>query len=136
MIFQSSIRQSVFLAVFVLLLSPGASSQEWPYYGGDAGGTKYSPLDRINRRNVNELQVAWIFDTEEYSDGTKYPSRSAFESTPIVVDGVLYFASPFAHLFALDAEKGRPLWDFDPKIDRTMRLNLFIKPGCHVLVRW
>ena len=129
MIFQSSIRQSVFLAVFVLLLSPGASSQEWPYYGGDAGGTKYSPLDRINRRNVDELQVAWIFDTEEYSDGTKYPSRSAFESTPIVVDGVLYFASPFAHLFALDAEKGRPLWDFDPKIDRTMRLNLFINRG-------
>ena len=113
----------------LLVLVPGSFSQEWPYFGGDAGGTRYSPLEQINRRNVDELRVAWEFDTQEFSDGTKYPSRSAFEATPIVIDSVLYVTSPFAHLFALDADTGEQLWHFDPKLDRTMRLNLFVNRG-------
>ena len=117
------------LGAALLVCVPGLFSQEWPYFGGDAGGTRYSALEQINRRNVDDLRVAWEFDTEEFSDGTKYPSRSAFEATPIMIDGVLYVTSPFAHLFALNADTGEKVWDFDPKLDRTMRLNLFVNRG-------
>ena len=103
--------------------------QEWRHYGGDSGGSKYSSLDQITKENVTELEVAWEFDTGEFSDGAVYPTRSAFEATPLVVDGVLYVTSPFAHLFALDPETGEQLWDFDPKVDRASRLNLFINRG-------
>ena len=108
---------------------PGLVAQEWPFCGGDAGGTRYSRLEQINKKNVTQLKVAWIYDTGDVSDGTEYPTRSAFEATPLVVDGVLYVTTPFCRLIALDAESGQKLWDFDPQIDRTMRINLFVNRG-------
>ncbi len=104
-------------------------AQQWHHVGGDPGGSKYSPLDEINKENVAELKVAWTFDHGEYSDGTEYPTRSAFEATPILVDGILYVTSPFCRVFALDSETGSILWDFDPQLDRGLRLNLFINRG-------
>src|SRR5205809_998472 len=108
---------------------PGLVAQEWPFCGGDAGGTRYSRLEQINKKNVTQLKVAWIYDTGDVSDGTEYPTRSAFEATPLVINGVLYVTTPFCRLIALDAESGQKLWDFDPQIDRTMRINLFVSRG-------
>ena len=81
-------------------------AQEWPHVGGDAGSTRHSPLEQIHRGNVDQLEVAWTFDTGDWSDGTELPSRSAFEATPLVIDGVLYIPSAFSRLFALDAATG------------------------------
>ena len=67
------------------LLACRAGAQEWRFHGGDAGGMKYSALKEIHRGNVNELKPAWIFHTGDVSDGSRWPVRSAFESTPIVV---------------------------------------------------
>ena len=118
------------LALSAMLLGmTSAAAQEWPAVGGDPGGMKYSPLDQINKTNVGRLRVAWEFDTGDWSDGSQYPSRSAFEATPVVMEGILYITSPFGRLFALDPETGAKLWDFDPKIDRTVRLNLFVNRG-------
>ena len=108
---------------------PGLVAQEWPFCGGDAGGTRYSRFEQINKKNVTQLKVAWIYDTGDVSDGTEYPTRSAFEATPLVINGVLYVTTPFCRLIALDAESGQKLWDFDPQIDRTMRINLFVSRG-------
>jgi quinoprotein glucose dehydrogenase len=108
---------------------PGESAGEWHSVGGDPGGRKYSPLDQINRKNVARLHEAWVYDTGDVSDGTTYPTRSAFEATPLVVDGVMYVSTPFCRLIALNPETGTKLWDFDPKIDKTMRLNLFVSRG-------
>ncbi len=118
-------------SMWVLPLRPAeeGSAGEWRSYGGDAGGTKYSPLDQINKKNVARLQQAWVYDTGDVSDGTSYPTRSAFEATPLVVDGVMYVSTPFCRLVALDPETGTKLWDFDPQIDKTMRLNLFVSRG-------
>lgn len=117
-------------ATGLLMLAVAAvQAAEWRSWGGDPGGAKYSPLRQIDKSNVARLRPAWEFDTKEWSDGSVYPSRSAFEATPLVIDNVLYVTSPFSHLFALDAETGRLLWDFDPKIDRTMRVNLFVNRG-------
>jgi glucose dehydrogenase len=116
------------LAVLILLAA-AAFAQDWPYYGGDAGGTRYSPLKEINRSNVTRLKVAWTYHTGEWSDGTKYPVRSAFETTPLAIDGILYLTTPFSRVIALDADTGRELWTFDPKLDRERPYNLFINRG-------
>jgi quinoprotein glucose dehydrogenase len=106
-----------------------AVSQEWPHYGGDLGGTKYSSLDQINRENVSRLKVAWTYHTGDVSDGSLYPVRSSFECTPLVLDGVLFLTTPFSRVVALEAETGKSLWAFDPKLDKERPYNLFINRG-------
>ncbi|MCW5982195.1 MAG: pyrroloquinoline quinone-dependent dehydrogenase [Bryobacteraceae bacterium] len=112
-----------------LVLAAACPAQEWPYYGGDAGGMKYSPLKQIDRSNVKRLQVAWTYHTGDLSDGSKWPVRSAFEATPLVVDGVMYLTTAFNRLVALDPETGKELWSFDPKLDRERYYNLFAHRG-------
>jgi len=112
-----------------LLLPSLLAAQQWPYYGGDPGGSKYSPLDQINRTNVARLQVAWTFHTGDLSDGTTLPTRSAFECTPLVIDGVLYLTTPFGRLIALEAETGKQLWAFDPRLRKDRNYNLYINRG-------
>jgi quinoprotein glucose dehydrogenase len=104
-------------------------ASDWRFYGGDAHGTKYSRLDQVNKRNVAKLRPVWVFDTGDVSDGSVYPSRSAFETTPLVVDGVMYVPTSFHRLFALDAETGAILWQFDPKFDRSTRVTLLFSRG-------
>jgi quinoprotein glucose dehydrogenase len=115
---------------FAALLVPMLlCAQEWRHYGGDAGGAKYSQLKEINRENVHRLRPAWIFHTGDVSDGTRWPTRSAFEATPLVVDGVMYLTTPFSRVLALDPETGQERWSFDPRLDRTESANLFINRG-------
>jgi len=87
-------------------------------------------LREINRSNVHHLRVAWEFDVGEQSDGKgPYPSRTAFETTPLMINGVLYLSTPFHRLIALDAETGEQLWEFDPKFDRRARVSLYLNRG-------
>ena len=119
-------RKAVVLIVYATL---AASAQQWPYYGGDAGGTRYSALDQINRTNVRNLRIAWTYHTGDVSDGTTNFVRSAFETTPLMVDGVLYLTTPFSRVIALEAETGRELWSFDPHLPRDIPENLYINRG-------
>lgn len=89
----------------------------WPLYGGTLDNQRYSRLTQINRANVNRLQVAWTFQT-----GFATPQTS-FECTPVVVDGVMYVTSSKADLFAVKADTGELIWQFDPKVDlQTLKL--------------
>ena len=116
--------------ILLLLAAAGlAFGQEWPVYGGDAGGARYSPLKEINRSNVATLKTAWTYRTGDVSDGTEYPVRSAFEATPLMVDGVLYIVTVFGRLIALEPETGKELWAFDPKLDKTKAQMLFSSRG-------
>src|SRR5580704_19723602 len=81
-----------------------SSTTEWPVYGGQLAQDHYSPLAQINRSNVNDLQVAWTFDTGE---------TGGFQSSPIIVEGVLYSYTPSQKVIALDAATGTFLWKFD-----------------------
>ena len=85
----------------------------WPAYGGDAGGMRYSPLSQINATNVDGLRVAWIFRTGELGKGVKDWDRSAFEATPILYAGVLYFTTPSTNVLAVDAASGNLRWRHD-----------------------
>ena len=82
---------------------------EWRHYLGDRARSHFSPLRQIHRGNVDELEVAWTYDTGELES-----SLSEMQCNPIVVDGVLYATTPRAEVFALDAASGRELWRFDP----------------------
>ena len=99
-------------------LSGVAAAQEWRFYGGDAGGTRFSPLKQINRENVNSLQRAWTYHTGEVGregNATDRHHIAPFESTPLVIDSVLYFSTPSSRAIALDAETGAEIWKFDPQ---------------------
>jgi quinoprotein glucose dehydrogenase len=91
---------------------------DWPTYGNDPGGTRYSPLAQIDRGNVDRLRVAWTYRTGDMADGAWASGRIAFEATPILVDGTLYLSTPFGRVIALDPETGAERWTYDPKVDR------------------
>ncbi len=97
-----------------------APAGDWPAYGHDAAGTRYSPLTQINRDNVANLKVAWTFHVEDISDGSGGRKRSGLETTPILVDGTLFLTSGFNRVFALDPETGKQRWVYDPLIDTTV----------------
>src|SRR5580700_227695 len=67
--------------------SAGSGGDDWPYYGHDAGGMRYSPLAQINRGDVAQLKVAWVYHTADVSPDTDDTVRSGLETTPILVDG-------------------------------------------------
>src|SRR5436309_1859536 len=107
--------------LLLLVLVPNVSAQEWRFYGGDPGGTRSSPLKQINRQNVKNLKRAWTYHIGEVNRGGNETDRhhiAPFESTPIVIDGVLYFSTPSNRVIALDAESGREIWQFDPQAGR------------------
>jgi quinoprotein glucose dehydrogenase len=84
------------------------SSAEWPAYGGGPNGIRYSPLTQIDRSNVSQLQVAWIYDSGEGPGGT--------QCQPLVAGGVLYAVTPQHKIIALDAATGHEIWKFDSGI--------------------
>jgi quinoprotein glucose dehydrogenase len=95
----------------------------WPFYGGDAGGSRYSPLDQITKSNVAQLKPVWEFHTGDVSDGSDGRPKSEFEATPIVVAGTMFLTTPFNRVVALDPETGREKWNFDPRIDLRARYS-------------
>src|SRR5882762_2546589 len=107
--------------LFMLALSTAASAQEWQFYGGDAGGTRSSPLKQINRQNVASLKRAWTYhmgEADRKGVGSHRDRIAAFESTPLVIDDLLYFSTPSNRVIALNAESGQEIWQFDPQTGR------------------
>ncbi len=88
-----------------------AAGVNWPVTGGTPGNSHYSDLEQINRSNVTRLRETWRFDTQEGSG-----KAGGLETTPIVVDGVLYAYTPAQKVIALDAATGKLLWEFDSGI--------------------
>lgn len=83
--------------------SKRAAIVDWPMYAGNLAGTKYSPLTQINTRNVSQLAPAWSY---------KLADRGAFETTPIVVDGVMYLPAGKS-VVALDPQSGKEVWNYE-----------------------
>ena len=106
-----------------VIIPLGGPLADWPAYGQNPGGSRYSSLTQITRDNVKDLQVAWIYQTGDVSNGSNLATTSAFEATPILVDGTLYFSTPFNRVIALDPETGAERWTFDPKINLSVRYS-------------
>jgi quinoprotein glucose dehydrogenase len=97
--------------------APDAPDVGWSHWGGDAGGTRFSPLDEITPANVSALEVAWTFRTGDWDPSGAI--ATSFQATPVLRGDTLYLCSPFNRVFALDAETGRKRWAFDPAVERT-----------------
>jgi quinoprotein glucose dehydrogenase len=94
---------------FVTRAQRGATNGEWRSYGGDAAGTKYSPLDQINAANVNQLQIVWRWKREGF--GPRPDSN--WQVTPLMVGGSLYFTAGMSRAaVAVDAASGDTLWTY------------------------
>jgi len=98
---------------------PGTENGEWRYLGGDAGNTRSSPLDQINRENFEQLEVAWIWRSDNFGPNVDY----FFRSTPVYADGMLYtVATPRRQVIAIDPATGENLWTFrEPETIRHQR---------------
>src|SRR6267378_462629 len=74
---------------------------------GNYAQTRFHPARQILRENVKKLHVAWIFQTDV---------KESLETSPIVVDGVMYVTTSFSHVYALDAKTGAQLWHYNHKM--------------------
>ena len=100
--------------------APLTPDSDWLHVGGDAGGSRYSPLAQIDRKNVWRLERAWTYrhgDLERFPEQRPY---AGFHATPILLPaeagGALVLCTPFNRLVALDPETGKERWNFDPRI--------------------
>ena len=123
-----------FPAVVILTVAIGAQSKppaskpstEWPTYGYDSGGTRFSPLTQLTPQNVPQLEVAWEYHMRPAPPPGAPPAPapgpgrgrgrgSGFAVsgvTPLVIDGVMYIGTPYGRVVALDSSTGKELWVF------------------------
>jgi alcohol dehydrogenase (cytochrome c) len=107
--------------LFLLLIATAAWTQtldpaklrqpptdSWPSFNGDYSGRRFSPLTKVNDQNVTSLSLAWVYRMTAQSAG---PFPGSIKSTPVVVDGVMFFTIP-DHVWAIDARSGREIWHF------------------------
>src|SRR5882762_9240373 len=122
----------VLVTALLLGIAPAAlDAQEvdWSANGRDVQGTRYSPASEITRENISRLEVAWSYRTGETDPRFKTKKATAFEATPLVVDGTMYLGTPLGRVIALDPATGRERWVFDPKIDRDVSYGDFANRG-------
>ncbi len=89
------------------LVAAASEPDQWLTYGGSYSEQRYSTLDKINEANAAQLGLAWYADI-----GT----RRGVEATPLVVDGVIYTTASWSVVLAYDAQSGKQLWRYDPKV--------------------
>lgn len=118
---------SAFLGLFVSLLfvspaeaqvtserlsKPAKEPENWLMYSGDYNGRRFSSLDQVNTKTVAQLVAKWTYQTM---------AGGKFETTPLVVDGVLYGTGQDDRAFALDARTGRPIWQYQRALPDDIR---------------
>jgi len=86
-----------------MLSNAGKDSQNFLHTNGNYDQTRFYPADQINAKNVKGLHVAWIFQTDV---------RESMETSPIIVDGVMYVTTSFDHVYALNAKTGEQIWHY------------------------
>lgn len=108
------------ILVFAWIASAAfAADNGWNAYGGDAAGTRYSPLKQLTRENVARLRPVWTYHTGTLKPETELNEKAAFEATPILVEGTLFLTTPFNRIIALDPASGAEKWTYDPNVDRS-----------------
>ena len=119
----TALAPALLLGALPLLAQNGTANGEWRVNGGDAGSTRYSPLDQINASNVRTLQVAWRWKAQNFGPSP----QAAWEVTPLMIGGVLYVTAGTGRtVAAIDAATGETLWTYrgdDTKERGAVRAN-------------
>ena len=116
-----------FLAGLLGAFPAAAADGDWPNYGRTPGGDRHSPLAQINRDNVAKLTLAWEYKTGEAAIETGNPT--ALETTPLVVDGVMYISTPLGKIAALDPLSGKEKWTHQFKINHKRYFGDWVTRG-------
>ena len=103
-------------------LKTGGDGSNWAMTGFNYNEQRHSPLTQINADNVKDLGLAWFADL---------PDARGQEATPVVVDGKMFISTAWSKVFAYDATTGKPLWNFDPEVDKARG----VKACCDVVNR-
>ena len=90
------------------LLNANAEAANWMTHGRTYDEQRFSPLRQINADNVGRLKLAWHLDLDA--------AHRAQESTPVIVDGVMYITAAWSKVLALDAATGKQIWSYDPAV--------------------
>ena len=98
----------------LLAANEPANAGQWMSYGRDYAEQRFSPLKSINTDTVKNLGLAWFAD---------FDTHRGQESTPIVVDGVIYVTTAWSKIYAYEAKTGKQLWQFDPKVPGEWAVN-------------
>jgi quinoprotein glucose dehydrogenase len=93
-----------------LAAATDSGSGDWPYYGRDPSGDRFSPLAQITPANVSKLQVAWTYHMNPTPNAGGRVATST--TTPLVVKNVLYLGTPYGRVVALDATTGKQIWAY------------------------
>ena len=104
----------------LLAVASTGQAEQWLYYGGDAGGQKYSPLTQINATNVAQLEVAWQYSSGELARRPELQGKWAkVQMNPIRLPasagGRLMICTPFGRVIALDPATGKERWVYEPE---------------------
>jgi alcohol dehydrogenase (cytochrome c) len=97
---------------FERLLNASKEPQNWMTYSGDYSGQRFSQLNQINAANAGSLVAKWVYQTG---------ATGKLETSPLVVDGILYATAQDDRAFALDARRGRPIWLFQHPLPGDIR---------------
>jgi quinoprotein glucose dehydrogenase len=117
------------LTLLIALSAQVPVAGDWPAYGRDPGGTRFSPLAQITPANVAQLQVAWTYHTgmPDMSGMSHRPPQ--LEVTPLVVDGAMYLSTPTGFVIALDPATGVERWRYDASVDQHRGYGDFASRG-------
>src|SRR5579872_4800950 len=124
---------SIAVAAFIWLpmVAAKAAPGDWPSYGYDSGGTRYSPLTQITPANVATLKPVWTFHMNPAFD-PKIGKSPGFlsQDTPLEIGGILYLSTPYSRVVALDAVSGKEIWAYQlPTQDNPSERGLAWWPG-------
>ena len=96
------------------IINADSEPQNWLAHGRTYDESRFSPLNEINTDNVDDLGLAWWFDTE---------TNRGLEASPIVVDGVMYTSGSWSVVFANNAKTGELIWKYDPEVPKAWGAN-------------
>ena len=135
------IRAALLLSLVVSMLQAPpkavpAPTDSWPTYNGDFTGRRFSPLTKINDRNVKGLSLGWSYRLSAANAGP-------IKGTPLVLNGIVYLTAP-DHVWALDARTGREIWYFENKSTGGIHIGnrgvgirgdsvFTVTPDCHLV---
>jgi glucose dehydrogenase len=115
------------------------AQSDWPVYGHDPGGMRYSPLKQIDTANVSKLRLAWSYDTEApvaptpaaavpsrgpapaRGPGAGRPRARRSSTSPLLVGGILYMSTAYNRVVALEPETGKKIWEYESQHTPGMR---------------
>jgi quinoprotein glucose dehydrogenase len=121
-----------FQCLAVIASAQTARDTQWSHYGSDAGGTRYSLAQQINRANVGQLKLAWTYRTGALEPETKLIRKAAFETTPILFGNKLYLTTPYSHVIAIDPQAGTKIWEYDPHVNLSQEYSEVTSRGVSV----